>query len=171
MVLCSSSCLSCDRSIVSSKLSSPEGAILSFLLQLPVSSCFLRYYVVYILLYCVSVLLYYFCTYYVCVVYIVLYWVVLLYRVVLSFYFFFCTRVGLLPPGANPIAVKIIIIIKVPKQWWSVPVACLVLPSVCYHCGVVVVVKYILYCILALKFSTFCHLVSKVLWMKRRNSK
>jgi hypothetical protein len=32
-----------------------------------------------------------------------------------------------------------------PKQWWSVPVACLVLPSVCCHCGVVVVVKYILY--------------------------
>jgi hypothetical protein len=31
----------------------------------------------------------------------------------------------------------------VPKQWWSVPVACLVLPSVCCHCGVVVVVKYI----------------------------
>jgi hypothetical protein len=34
---------------------------------------------------------------------------------------------------------------QVPKQWWSVPVACLVLPSSCCHCGVVVVVKYILY--------------------------
>jgi hypothetical protein len=34
---------------------------------------------------------------------------------------------------------------QVPKQWWSVTVACLVLPSVCCHCGVVVVVKYILY--------------------------
>jgi hypothetical protein len=34
---------------------------------------------------------------------------------------------------------------QVPKQWWSVPVACLILPSVCCHCGVVVVVKYILY--------------------------
>jgi hypothetical protein len=34
---------------------------------------------------------------------------------------------------------------QVPKQWWSVPVACLVLPSVCCHCGAVVVVKYILY--------------------------
>jgi hypothetical protein len=34
----------------------------------------------------------------------------MLYRVVLSFYFF-CTRVGSLPPGANPIAVIIIIII------------------------------------------------------------
>jgi hypothetical protein len=33
---------------------------------------------------------------------------------------------------------------QVPKQWWSVAVACLVLPSVCCHC-VVVVVKYILY--------------------------
>jgi hypothetical protein len=28
------------------------------------------------------------------------------------FYLFFCTRVGLLSPGANQIAVKIIIIIK-----------------------------------------------------------
>jgi hypothetical protein len=43
-----------------------------------------------------------------CVVYVMLYYVVLLYNVVLSS--FFCTRVGLLPPGANPIAVKIIII-------------------------------------------------------------
>jgi hypothetical protein len=34
---------------------------------------------------------------------------------------------------------------QVPKQWWSVPVACLVLPFVWCHCGVVVVVKYILY--------------------------
>jgi hypothetical protein len=34
---------------------------------------------------------------------------------------------------------------QVPKQWWSVPVACLVLPSVCCHCGVVVGIKYILY--------------------------
>jgi hypothetical protein len=34
---------------------------------------------------------------------------------------------------------------QVPKQWWSVPVACLILPIVCCHCGVVVVVKYILY--------------------------
>jgi hypothetical protein len=34
-----------------------------------------------------------------------LYWVVLPCRVVLSF-IFFCTRVGLLPPGANPIAVN-----------------------------------------------------------------
>jgi hypothetical protein len=33
---------------------------------------------------------------------------------------------------------------QVPKRW-SVPIACLVLPSVCCHCGVVVVVKYILY--------------------------
>jgi hypothetical protein len=40
-----------------------------------------------------------------------LYWVVLLYRVVLSFLFLSCTGVGLLPPGANPIAVKIKIII------------------------------------------------------------
>jgi hypothetical protein len=39
-----------------------------------------------------------------CVVYVLLYCVVLLYSVVLSF--FPCTRVGLLPPGANPIAVK-----------------------------------------------------------------
>jgi hypothetical protein len=31
---------------------------------------------------------------------------------------------------------------QVPKQWWSVPVVCLVLPSVCCHCGVVTVVKY-----------------------------
>jgi hypothetical protein len=31
---------------------------------------------------------------------------------------------------------------QVPKEWWS---ACLVLPSVGCHCGVVVVVKYILY--------------------------
>jgi hypothetical protein len=38
----SSSSLSCDRSIASSKLSSPKCAILSFLLQLPVSSCFLQ---------------------------------------------------------------------------------------------------------------------------------
>jgi hypothetical protein len=36
----SSSSLSCDRSIASSKLSSPKREILSFLLQLPVSSCF-----------------------------------------------------------------------------------------------------------------------------------
>jgi hypothetical protein len=36
----SSSSLSCDRSIASSKLSFPKSAILSFLLQLPVSSCF-----------------------------------------------------------------------------------------------------------------------------------
>jgi hypothetical protein len=42
-VNCSSiSSLSCDRSIASSKLSSPKSAILSFLLQLPVSSCFLN---------------------------------------------------------------------------------------------------------------------------------
>jgi hypothetical protein len=41
---------------------------------------------------------------------------VLLYRVVLSFYFFFCTRVGLLPPGANPIAVKIIILKNIPED-------------------------------------------------------
>jgi hypothetical protein len=34
---------------------------------------------------------------------------------------------------------------EVPKQWWLVPVACRVLPSVCCPCGVVVVVKYILY--------------------------
>jgi hypothetical protein len=34
---------------------------------------------------------------------------------------------------------------QVPKQWSSVPVACLVLSSVCCHCGVVVVVIYILY--------------------------
>jgi hypothetical protein len=34
---------------------------------------------------------------------------------------------------------------QVPTQWWSVPVACLVPPSVCCHCGVVVVVKHILY--------------------------
>jgi hypothetical protein len=34
---------------------------------------------------------------------------------------------------------------QVPKQWWSVPVACLVLPFVCCHCGVVIVVKYIWY--------------------------
>jgi hypothetical protein len=34
---------------------------------------------------------------------------------------------------------------QVPKQRWSVPVACVVLPSVCCHRGVVVVVKYILY--------------------------
>jgi hypothetical protein len=34
---------------------------------------------------------------------------------------------------------------QVPEQWWSVPVACLVLPSVCCDCGVVVVVKYLLY--------------------------
>jgi hypothetical protein len=32
----------CDKSIASSKLSSPKSAILSFLLQLPVSSCFLK---------------------------------------------------------------------------------------------------------------------------------
>jgi hypothetical protein len=38
----SSSSLSCNRSIASSKLSSPKGAILNFLLQLPVSSCFLQ---------------------------------------------------------------------------------------------------------------------------------
>jgi hypothetical protein len=38
----SSICLSRDRSIASSKLSSPKSAILSFLLQLPVSSCFLK---------------------------------------------------------------------------------------------------------------------------------
>jgi hypothetical protein len=38
----SSSSLSCDRSIAPSKLSSPKSAILSFLLQLPVSSCFLQ---------------------------------------------------------------------------------------------------------------------------------
>jgi hypothetical protein len=38
----SSSNLSCDRSIASSKLSSPKSAILSFLLKLPVSSCFLQ---------------------------------------------------------------------------------------------------------------------------------
>jgi hypothetical protein len=37
-----SSSLSFDRSIASSKLSSPKSAILSFLLQLPVSSCFLQ---------------------------------------------------------------------------------------------------------------------------------
>jgi hypothetical protein len=50
-----------------------------------------------------------------CVVYVVLYCVVLLYSVVL--YFCFCTRVGLLPPGANPIAVKkIIIIILIPQD-------------------------------------------------------
>jgi hypothetical protein len=34
---------------------------------------------------------------------------------------------------------------QVPKQWWSVPVACLVLSSAYCHCGIVVVVKYILY--------------------------
>jgi hypothetical protein len=34
--------LSCDRSIASSKLSSPKSAILRFLLQLPVSPCFLK---------------------------------------------------------------------------------------------------------------------------------
>jgi hypothetical protein len=38
----SSICLSPYRSIASSKLSSPKSAILSFLLQLPVSSCFLK---------------------------------------------------------------------------------------------------------------------------------
>jgi hypothetical protein len=38
----SSSSVSCDRSIASSKLSSPKSAIQSFLLQLPVSSCFLQ---------------------------------------------------------------------------------------------------------------------------------
>jgi hypothetical protein len=38
----SSSSLSCDRSIASSKLSSPKSAIQSFPLQLPVSSCFLK---------------------------------------------------------------------------------------------------------------------------------
>jgi hypothetical protein len=38
----SSSSLSCDRSTASSKLRSPKRAILSFLLQLPVSSCFLK---------------------------------------------------------------------------------------------------------------------------------
>jgi hypothetical protein len=38
----SSSSLYCDRSTASSKLSSPKCAILSFLLQLPVSSCFLK---------------------------------------------------------------------------------------------------------------------------------
>jgi hypothetical protein len=38
----SSSDLSCDRSIASSKLSSPKSVILSILLQLPVSSCFLQ---------------------------------------------------------------------------------------------------------------------------------
>jgi hypothetical protein len=38
----SSSSLSCDRSIASSKLSSANSAILSFLLQLPVFSCFLQ---------------------------------------------------------------------------------------------------------------------------------
>jgi hypothetical protein len=32
---------------------------------------------------------------------------------------------------------------QVPKQWWSVPVASHT--AVCCHCGVVVVVKYILY--------------------------
>jgi hypothetical protein len=37
---CSS--LSCDRSVATSKLSSPKSAILSFLLQLPVTSCFLH---------------------------------------------------------------------------------------------------------------------------------
>jgi hypothetical protein len=36
--------------------------------------------------------------------------IVLYYCIVLFYLFFFCTRVGLLPPGANPIAVKIIII-------------------------------------------------------------
>jgi hypothetical protein len=41
-VIKSSSSLSCDKSIASSKLSSPKSAILSFLLQLPVSSCFLK---------------------------------------------------------------------------------------------------------------------------------
>jgi hypothetical protein len=39
----SCSSLSCDRSVASSKLSSPKSAILSFLLQLPVSSCFLKF--------------------------------------------------------------------------------------------------------------------------------
>jgi hypothetical protein len=39
----SSSSLSCDRSIASSKLSSPKSAILSLFLQLPVSSCFLNF--------------------------------------------------------------------------------------------------------------------------------
>jgi hypothetical protein len=38
----SSICLSRDRSIASSKLSSPKSAILSFLLHFPVSSCFLK---------------------------------------------------------------------------------------------------------------------------------
>jgi hypothetical protein len=38
----SSSSLSCERSIASSELSSPKSEILSFLLQLPVSSCFLQ---------------------------------------------------------------------------------------------------------------------------------
>jgi hypothetical protein len=34
---------------------------------------------------------------------------------------------------------------QVPKQWWSVLVACLILSSMCCHCSVVVVVIYILY--------------------------
>jgi hypothetical protein len=37
--------------------------------------------------------------------------IVLYYYIVLFYLFFFCTRVGLLPQGANPIAVKKIIII------------------------------------------------------------
>jgi hypothetical protein len=54
--------------------------------------------------YCiVSVLLYYVRIKY---VWLTFYCVVLLYRVVLSFYVLFCSRVGLLPPGANSIAVK-----------------------------------------------------------------
>jgi hypothetical protein len=42
MHLSSNSSLSCDRSTASSILSSPKSAILSFFLQLPVSSCFLQ---------------------------------------------------------------------------------------------------------------------------------
>jgi hypothetical protein len=44
---------------------------------------------------------------------------------------------------------------QVTKQWWSVPVACLVLLSVCCHCGVVVVVKYILYMFWKLVYVSF----------------
>jgi hypothetical protein len=42
LVSSSSNKLSCDKSTASSKLSSPKSAIPSFLLQLPVSSCFLQ---------------------------------------------------------------------------------------------------------------------------------
>jgi hypothetical protein len=44
-----------------------------------------------------------------CVVYVLLYCVVLLYSVALSF--FVCTRAGLLSPGANPIAVILLLLL------------------------------------------------------------